>query len=184
MDENTIIKSERFKSSLVIAILVLISICIPVLYIIFCKVIYGEYTLNEFFTSDGAAFIPQLLAPIFFVVSLWAIFFTEIEVTNKRVFGKTMFGKRVDLPIDSISSVGFSAFHGIFVGTSSGRISFALVSNNKEIHKCINDLLMKRQGKGNSNVSLSELEQCKELLDKGILTQEEFEAKKKQLLGI
>lgn len=192
--EKTIIKGENFQKAAVICALIAISLCIPILYILVCNVIYGGYRLGAFFDgADGGAIIPKILTPIFFIVSLWAIFFTEIVVTDKRVYGKTMFGKRVDLPLDSISAVGFSAFHGISVGTSSGRISFALIRNNKEIHKCINDLIIERQQKNIKTSSTTivqtsdeadQLKKYKDLLDSGVITQEEFDAKKKQLLGL
>ena len=188
--ENTIIKGEKYKSSSVIAVLVILTLCIPFVYFVICDIIYGGYTMDEFLYSDGGAIIPKILMPIFFIVSLWALFFTEIVVTDKRVYGKTMFGKRVDLPLDSISAVGFSAFHGISVGTSSGKISFALIKNNLEIHKCINDLLIDRQNKenfsnsNNNTDTIDQLKKYKNLLDDGVITQEEFDAKKKQLLGL
>ena len=183
--ENTIIKGEKYTTRAVVGTLILLTLCIPVLYFIICYIYYGGYTLREFLYTDGGAIIPKILMPVFFIISLWALLFTELVVTDKRVYGKTMFGKRVDLPLDSISAVGFSAFHGISVGTSSGRISFVLIKNNREIHKCINDLLIERQAKGTADTgAISELKQYKELLDSGVITQEEFDAKKKQLLGL
>ena len=193
MDEKTIIKSKKYQSALVITALILTSLCIPILYFIVCSIIYGGYTMDEFLYTDGGAIIPKLLMPIFFVITLWAVFFTEIVVTDKRVYGKTMFGKRVDLPLDSISSVGLSSLHGISVGTSSGRISFVLIMNNRDIHNSINDLLINRQKKNSepttpsvasSTFNADELKKFKELLDMGVITQEEFDAKKKQLLGL
>jgi len=193
MDEKIIIKGEKYQPALVITALILASLCIPILYFIVCSIIYGGYTMREFLHTDGGAIIPKLLMPIFFVITLWAVFFTEIVVTDKRVYGKTMFGKRVDLPLDSISSVGFSSLHGISVGTSSGRISFVFIKNNRDIHKSINDLLINRQKKNaepttppvtSSTSNADELKKYKDLLDSGIITQDEFDAKKKQLLGL
>lgn len=117
----------------------------------------------------------------------------SIEVTDKRVFGKAMFGKQVDLPLDSISALGLGMFSSIAVATSSGRITFWGISNRDEIHKIISQLLANRQ-KENQNVTTikqeipqsnaDELKKFKELFDSGIITKEEFEAKKKQLLGL
>lgn len=116
----------------------------------------------------------------------------EIVVTDKRVHGRTYFGKRVDLPLDSISSVGSAWLKGITVATSSGKISFLLINNAREIHEEIRKLLIERQEKEKTaqpeKVSAStsvvdELKNYKELLDSGIITQEEFDKKKKELLG-
>ena len=118
---------------------------------------------------------------------------TEMVVTDKRVYGKTAFGKRVDLPLDSISAVGSSLMKGITISTSSGRISFLPIKNRDDIHKRVSDLLIERQKKRTENASAQsvvqqsaadELKKYKDLLDSGIISQEEFDAKKKQLLGL
>ena len=120
-----------------------------------------------------------------------------------------MFGKRVDLPIDSVSAIAMSAFKGIAVATSSGKIKFGFIKNRDEIHKAISNLLIERQNSSNKEVAKAgyqpvpnsfsnipavavngisngteEIKKYKELLDSGIITQEEFDAKKKQLLGL
>lgn len=111
----------------------------------------------------------------------------EITVTNNRVYGISVFSTRVDMPIDSISAVGTSFCKGIDIGTSSGRIHFKLFDNNIEIHSEISKLIIERQhGKQNTKTSdlPDELKKYKDLLDSGVITQEEFDAKKKQLLGL
>ena len=88
--------------------------------------------------------VMYLLIPIMFLVYLWLRSYS-LTVTDKRVYGKTAFGKRVDLPFDSVSSVGTSALKGIAVGTSSGKINFKLIKNQSEIHSVISTLLAERQ---------------------------------------
>lgn len=118
---------------------------------------------------------------------------TSMTITDKRVYGTASFGKRVDLPIDSISAVGTGMFKAIAVSTSSGKIAFFLIKNRDEIHKCISDLLLERQNKPKEMTTIKqeipqsnadELKKYKDLLDSGVITQEEFDAKKKQLLGL
>ena len=133
---------------------------------------------------------------LFLVLSLVFYFATNnnnIFVTDKRVYGRGMWGKRVDIPLDSISSVGTAFPKAVSVASSSGRISFALVPNRDDIHKEITALLINRQkslGKQepqNSVVSqdnADDLRKYKVLLDDGVITQEEFDAKKKQILGM
>lgn len=70
-----------------------------------------------------------------------------LTVTNKRIYGKTGFGKQVELPVDSISSVTTSAFKGISIATSSEKIYFPLTKNRDEIHKSLKDLIVARQSK-------------------------------------
>lgn len=122
----------------------------------------------------------------------WAFHNTGITVTNMRVYGNAKFGKRVDLPVDSISAVGLGAFHSIAVATSSGKLVFGLIKNRDNVHKAISDLIINRQSSSAVSGSIAsapqsnadELKKHKELLDSGIITQEEFDAKKKQLLGL
>lgn len=116
---------------------------------------------------------------------------TKLTVTDKRVYGTAAFGQRIDLPLDSVSAVGLSMFKGIAVGTSSGKIRFLGISNREDIHKTVSDLLIQRQQEKNtpqkqtpSHSSADELGKFKKLLDDGAITQEEFDAKKKQLLGL
>ena len=119
---------------------------------------------------------------------------TELIVTDKRVYGKTSFGKRVDLPLDSISAVGTAIMKSIAVTTSSGAIKFSLIANKDKVHREISKLLIERQEKKVNTTPIikkeiptsaaTELKQYKELLDMGVISKEEFDAKKKQLLGL
>ena len=119
----------------------------------------------------------------------------ELTVTDKRVYGVAAFGKRVDLPMDSVSAVATGWPKGIAVATSSGKISFLAIKNRNDIHKVMSELLIERQSKAPaqaqptiikeaSQSNLDELKKLKDLLDAGIISQEEFDAKKKQLLGL
>lgn len=113
----------------------------------------------------------------------------ELIVTEGKVTGKTLFGKRMDLPISHISAAGTGIFNRVLIATSSGAINFYGVTNQNEVFSVISELLMKRQeetkntSKAPDSVS-DELKKLKDLLDSGIITQEEFDAKKKQLLGL
>lgn len=119
----------------------------------------------------------------------------SITVTDKRVIGKANFGNRVDLPLSQISAVAQGAFSSITVATSSGRIHFWSLINSNEVFNELSNILKSFQNQNNSvsnseiNViqqssSADELKKFKELLDTGVITQEEFDAKKKQLLGL
>ena len=118
----------------------------------------------------------------------------ELTITDKRIYGKVAFGKRVDLPIDSISAISIRPLmKGVAVSTASGKISFLLLENVNQIYDVMNKLLIERQEQTRNApvtapvVTMSnadELKKYKELLDTGIITQEEFDAKKKQLLGL
>ena len=67
-----------------------------------------------------------------------------------------------------------------------------LIKNSDEIYNTLNNLLIDRQQKKNDISTreeaqpdnTEELKKFKDLLDSGVITEEEFEAKKKQLLGL
>ncbi len=126
-----------------------------------------------------------------FFLYYWIICKFEIMVTDKRVYGKTIFGHSVDLPIDSISAVGSGMFNKIVVATSSGKIKFFFIENSPAVREEILQLLMLRQDEKKvestsiiASSTVDELKKYKELLDSGIITQEEFDIKKKQILGL
>lgn len=127
------------------------------------------------------------------VIYLWLRSY-ELTVTNKRVLGRVLWVKRVDLPIDSVSAIStINLLKAVSVSTSSGRISFLFLKNANEIYEVINDLIITRQKQNkqmnesksaDTKGSADELKKYKELLDSGVISQEEFDAKKKQLLGL
>lgn len=146
--------------------------------------------------ADASADIPVLIGLVLGIILVVLFFVTKscaITVTDKRIFGKAMFGKRVDLPLDSINAVGSGAFNGIAVTTASGALSFCLMQNRDEVHNAISNLLVERQNKPVSTTTIKqeipqsnadELKKYKDLLDSGVISQEEYDSKKKQLLGL
>lgn len=155
----------------------------------------------ETMLGDWAIFVSAGIGGVFALLGLIFIFSQAdagFYVTDKRVYGKTLLGKRVDIPLDSISAVSltFVLLGGISVSSSSGRITFYYAEKRNEIYNVLSKLLLERQSGGKetktpvvTNIrqeqsSADELKKFKELLDMGVITQEEFEAKKKQLLGI
>lgn len=157
---------------------------IKLLYLIDCAWVL-------FFDETMHALIPfgvSILISIFAFVWLRS----ELIVTDKRVYGKATFGRRVDLPIDSVSAISTGIFKGVGVGTSSGKINFKLIKNRDEIHSVISNFLLERQKDNKERTetqavnftNADEIKKYKELLENGTITQEEFDAKKKQLLGL
>ncbi len=167
-----------------------------------CKKIQGYSSAQEY-AADGlfytfielVNFIPfAAFALIGGLIYLWLRSY-EMTITDKRVYGKVAWGKRVDLPLDSISSTSTIAlFKGVAVATSSGKIAFLAVKNSAEIFEKVNALLVERQKAKNEaapvqpsvpvSSNADELKKFKDLVDSGIITQEEFDAKKKELLGL
>ena len=186
MEEREIIKSEKYNITLFRNIMLVIGVMIAVYCLAF--EVYLD-ALWRFLTAliFGGPFI--IVGLLFY--SLYSC--VELTVTNKRVFGTAVMGRRVDLPVDSISAIGTHIFKGIAITTSSGAIKFGMIKNRDEIHSAISKLLVNRQTPASPQQIIrqeipqsnaDELKKFKELLDSGIITQEEFDAKKKQLLGL
>lgn len=206
MDEKIIIKSKQ-------AHVKLISLFILLIGVVAFAIVWSNETSYGFYAdriADGketgdwnyvlTSMLPYFGSMTFLPFAVIALLFyawvskTSLTVTDKRVYGTAAFGKRVDLPLDKISAVGTSMFKGIAVTSASGAIKFLMIANHNEIHAAISGLLLERQEKNSAAAPVikqeipqsnaAELKQYKELLDSGIITQEEFDAKKKQLLGL
>ncbi len=194
MQEKEIIKATKWS---------VLPLCIGISVVGLVLGLILVFTSTEYSWHSGASYFWTSIVPYYFsmsflpllVIAIFIYFMvakTELTITDKRVYGKAMFGKRVDLPMDSISAVGTSMFKGIAVATSSGKIKFLGISNRDEIHKEISNLIVNRQDKVTktdikqeiAQSSADELRKYKDLLDQGIITEEEFGAKKKQLLGL
>ena len=79
----------------------------------------------------------------------------------------------------------------IAVATASGITKFSLIGNYKEIGEVLSKKINERQQNTETstkqtadNAAMDDILKLKSLLDSGIISQEEFEAKKKQLLGL
>ena len=154
---------------------------------------YSNGFLTEYFVDFGMGAV-YFHYGAFLVFIICAVFYfmmnrCSLTITDKRVYGKASFGRRVDLPMNQVSSVGLGFANSIAVATSSGKIQFWLLENKNDVHKALSDLLISQQKTEAKTVEVKtsnadELKKYKELLDSGVITQEEFDAKKKQLLGL
>ena len=71
-------------------------------------------------TSGGKALLPVLVAYIV-PTGLLALLTAPVEmtVTTERVYGTGSWGKKVDMPIDTISYISSIILGGFIIGTSS-----------------------------------------------------------------
>ena len=203
MDEKILIKSEMDKKARTI-FHILMGICFSIGSILLLSLFeekeygyYYTYTKTGFQSAfDGnakalAAFIigcELLLTGIVDLIIFLIHRKCQITVTEKNVRGTALFGKEVVLPIYMISAYSTRSFMStIAVATSSGLTKFALIENYAEIGSVLSKMINDRQDKTikteASDSNIDALVKLKTLLDQGIITQEEFDAKKKQLLG-
>lgn len=89
-------------------------------------------------------YVPAVIVVIALLFYFYSIK-TELVVSDKRVYGKTVFGKRVDLPLDAVSAIGTSFPQKIVLSTASGKISFPMIKNRDDIYGIVSQLLMGRQ---------------------------------------
>jgi hypothetical protein len=206
MKEEILIKSEQYNTKKLLKILLIIGVIVTAIVLFCCyQVSSMSYNTNswiqERYANEFSYFlqgclvyilpVPIVFSLLSFIIYLWSRSF-ELVVTDRRIYGKIAWGKRVDLPVDSVSATAMLGSRGVAVSTPSGRISFRAIKNANKIYDVINNLLIARQQNKETfvtrtEVKIDETEQLtkyKELLDKGVITQEEFDAKKKQLLGL
>lgn len=146
-----------------------------------------DYALH----GDGATLIFMALAVVTILIGI-ILFFKwrkiSLTVTDKRVYGSNSSGKRVDLPLDAVSAISLVKKSAVAVTTASGAIKFGFLKNAEEVHATVSDLLIQRQSQPRgaapavSADAADQLKKFKALLDDGVITQAEFEEKKKALL--
>jgi len=138
----------------------------------------------------GYVFVAGIAVAIIYVILYLKMNQSEIAVTNMRIIGRSNFGKQVDLPLAQVSSMTKCNFSGIAVSTSSGKTQFWLIDNREDVYNTISKAMAdaqatQKEAKPAAEVSSADdLKKFKELLDAGVISQEEFDAKKKQLLGL
>jgi len=190
MEEKTIIKSERLSG------IKFLSVGAVTGFIFALIIDFAFLDLSRGTRAKLTNFVPEIVIMALVIFAAFYVVYLgmkkcELTVTDKRVYGSAMFGRRVDLPLDMINAVATSAGNGIAVTTASGAIKFLMIVNKDEIHKEISKLLVERQNKPAATIkqempqsNAEELKKYKDLLDGGTITQEEFDAKKRQLLGL
>ena len=207
MDQNIIIKGTPQKNK-VSAIMLTASVIAFVCALLFSanayqnywigyKVDFWAYFWGEFFSSNlmyGCILIASVIAFVVSIIMKTNTEKCEITVTNEAISGKLPHGKEVYIPLNQITAVNRSSFNGVSI-TSIGNVSnFHCIENREEVMKAISYLLANPQQNaqptqnGSAPVAngseAEQLKRLKDLLDAGLLTQEEFDAKKKQVLGL
>ncbi len=93
----------------------------------------------------GSVFLAvSILCMVLCAVSLLLMMnHSEINVTNKRLYGKNSLGKSVDLPLDSISEVATSGFNTLIITAPSSKNRFLFLPDDyKAVSKEITQLVL------------------------------------------
>ncbi len=111
----------------------------------------------------------------------------SLTVTNKRVYANVKLGKRVDLPLDSITAIAIGLFKGISISTPSGRITLWFIKNRDEIHQMLMNLVLARQTKAGVQEEPT-TSSCGDedfvALDSDLVETVEFDEEERQILGL
>ena len=111
---------------------------------------FGEEYGNmiEFFFGEGpiSVFVIVLAGLVLLFASLFVFLKknrSTITVTDKRVFGRSSFGKQIDLPVSQISALSRSGRDSIVVSTPAGKTPFYLIANREDVYDAIIKVLNK-----------------------------------------
>lgn len=114
-----------------------------------------------------------------------------IEVCSDTVICSKKPGKSVSIPISRITKVKRTGYKGVSIKSPGKSFKITMLKNQVEIVDAITDLMnrtstMVEPAPVASAISdnADQLMKFKELLDSGVITQEEFDAKKKDILGL
>jgi hypothetical protein len=143
------------------------------------------------FNIAGALYVMEAMYPkdddskMNMNMPLVAIFEDKVVQSRKSILGSSI----EEIPMKNISSVEITSglIPTVNVYTSGNTLTFRTdVLQGPRFVELLRECLANRTT-GNSNSGLSEVEQLEKLaalLDKGLLTREEFDNKKKQILGL
>ena len=167
---------------------------------VFCLLFYGFVFLVVLaiflIKAIGAPYFPIFLAlSLYYGGIIHLIVFlchknNSLTLSAYGITGTYRKNRTINIPIDSISSVSTTPLSGVFITCAGNNYKISFLKNQNEFCKKLNELLVQRTLASNNHSSNSdsdiykELTSLKELLDSSIITQEEFDAKKKQLLGL
>ena len=156
----------------------------------------GRTTTRHFINQmlfEGHPLVGFLIDAGIILIILGIIFFIlcsrqKLVVTEEGVSGATL-TRRINIPFSSVKTVSLGGLKGITFGTSSGKTGFVCIKNNEDIQHIVSAKITDSD-KGSAQKTINEqpmapdLMKLKEYLDAGIITAEEFEVKKKQILGL
>lgn len=87
-----------------------------------------------------------IAALIFGIINFLKYKDMTLTVTDKRIYGVSSFGKRIDFPISAIHSVSASGKRDITLVTPAGKVVFGNFENTDELFQTISKMLIERQG--------------------------------------
>lgn len=148
---------------------------------------FGQYCISYFMgpvVIITAITIALIIASILYIKDKK----TELTIQDNSVIGKKSNGKTIQFLLKDIKSVEITKTHGLKITGTGIKYSIHSIANNEEMKSAIMNMLTHLPIEQPTMTALTStagtIKEYKDLLDAGIITQEEFDAKKKQLLGL
>ena len=163
---------------------------------------FAEYSVGQFQFTDHRWNDETIVNIVFF--SVMALCFVcvlitqivnsghskqQLSIENGKFFYQS--GKKKDaIEASRITSVVKKPYHGVKITSPGKNITISMLENQIEIVDCITDLINNKKDKDVASVaavgeklsSAQQLKEWKDLLDAGVISAEEFESKKRNLL--
>lgn len=158
----------------------------------------GELSLFQFAFSEymnSAIWIEAIVFLIaFLVIALlfYAVYFNqELIVGDENIKGKAVKGKEINIPFAKMTSIKKSFLKGIVITTKGAeKIKFRFLKNQAEMIELISTKIEDCSSVANgfsgkpAESSADQLKKYKELFDCGAISEDEYEAQKKQILDL
>ena len=147
---------------------------------------FFEYFLGHYVISIGNALL--ILAVGIMHLQYITEKKMELLVNDDSIVAKKKNGQNIEFLLKDIKSVETTKTSGLIITGTGIKYKINQITNGEEIKTTIMDMLAKMP-KAEAAVVVptsdaQNIKEYKELLDAGIISQEEFDAKKKQLLGL
>ena len=148
---------------------------------------FGQYCVSYFM---GPVVVIATITVALIIASLLYIMDkkTELSILDDYIIGKKSNGKTVQFLLKDIKSVEITKTNGLKITGTGIKYIIHSIYNNEEMKNAIMDMLSQLPNDQSTiTVSTSNagaIKEYKDLMDAGIITQEEFDAKKKQLLEL
>ena len=167
---------------------------------LFCLIFYVFvfFVILGIFSSIGekeALFIaPPILTLVYGGILHFIVFLchknNSLTLSTYRIVGTYRKNQSINIPLDSITSVSTTSLGGIIITCAGNNYKISFLKNQNEFCKKLNELLAQRTFANSNNSKIidsdvyKELTSLKELLNSGVITQDEFDTKKKKLLEL
>ena len=160
-------------------------------------------TLTAYFVTDEGLFTVLMLMISFIMVIAWIFIYIGYKVVSRKVNTLLVTDNyvsidQIDFPRYKINSIKRSIFCGLTINLKEfdrEKISLYFLKNRDEVLNILTyreeDCKIETAEEGNISIidnpidgDVEKLRALQTLLDSGLITQEDFDAKKKQILGL